>query len=260
MKKISSSYYLAVLTRLLILVVLANLISLAFFWILPQSSQEIEERTDYTTDYMKIDFANMLRADGEVATSGVGGIQRGDLILKGLYGGRNRGFVIVAMQSSSQVTAIVGVGEDFNGYKLKTISRDSAVFQKENQEYEILLEDAHASALATNAGMLEQIKVISKSEIASYIKNPIELAKNISVQEVKVGAVLKGYRITSIAPNSRFDRLGLKQGDIIEKVNNRVLGSYADVMNIYKNIDKLSALQIVVKRDNQEKEFLYEIN
>ncbi len=77
---------------------------------------------------------------------------------------------------------------------------------------------------------------------------------------MKQGSKLQGYRITRVEPNSKFDKLGLKTGDLITKVNNRVLNSYNDVLSVYKNIDKLSALQIVVKRDNQEKEFVYEIN
>jgi len=54
--------------------------------------------------------------------------------------------------------------------------------------------------------------------------------------------------------------LGLQVNDIIIKANNVRFVSYADVLNIYKHIDKLDALQLVVMRNNQEVELVYEIN
>ncbi len=258
MKKISNSLYLAIFTKLLILVVLANIVALGLFWILPQKGESIEEKADYTTEYMKIDFANMLTpTEGTQGSSG--SVSHGDIILKGLYGKKNRGFVIVSMRSAPQATSIIGVGEIFGGYSLKTIAHDGAVFTKNNQDYNVALEDTRSNAIV-GASSNESDTSISHAQINEYVKNPAQIWKSISLQEVKDGTKLQGYRITKVEPNSKFDKLGLKQGDVITKVNNRVINSYNDVSNIYKNIDKLSALQIVVKRDNQEKEFVYEIN
>ncbi len=130
---------------------------------------------------------------------------------------------------------------------------------KNNQDYNVPLEDVRSSSIVGSVGN-ESETSISHAQISEYVKNPAQISKSISFQEVKQGSKLQGYRITRVEPNSKFDKLGLKTGDLITKVNNRVLNSYNDVLSVYKNIDKLSALQIVVKRDNQEKEFVYEIN
>ena len=66
--------------------------------------------------------------------------------------------------------------------------------------------------------------------------------------------------MTRIDPNSQLATLGLKKGDIIIKVNNKVLKTYNDVFGIYNNIDKLDAINLVVQRNNQEVELTYEIN
>jgi len=63
-----------------------------------------------------------------------------------------------------------------------------------------------------------------------------------------------------IDPNSKFATLGLRKGDVIIKANNIPLKSYRDAMNVYKNINKFDAINIVVMRNNQEKELVYEIN
>ena len=110
MKKIFNAHFFAVLTKLLVLVVVANIVALGLFWFLPQKGESIEEKTDYTTEYIKIDFANML-----TPTEGTEGAStsHGEIILKGLYGTKNKGFVIVSMQSAPMSTSIVGVGEVF---------------------------------------------------------------------------------------------------------------------------------------------------
>ena len=49
------------------------------------------------------------------------------------------------------------------------------------------------------------------------------------------------------------------EGDVIIKANNKELKSYADALDIYKKIGTLQALELVVLRNNQEKEIVYEI-
>ena len=66
--------------------------------------------------------------------------------------------------------------------------------------------------------------------------------------------------MTRIKAGTPFATLGLRQGDIIIKANNKPMTSYKDALEIYKGIDKLEALQLIVLRNNQETEIVYEIN
>jgi len=65
--------------------------------------------------------------------------------------------------------------------------------------------------------------------------------------------------VTRIKANTPFAQLGLRKGDIIIKANNKNMTSYKDAIAIYKGIDKLEALELVVLRNNQETEINYEI-
>ncbi len=55
-------------------------------------------------------------------------------------------------------------------------------------------------------------------------------------------------------------RLGIQKGDIIIKANNIELKSYKDALNLYGKINDLDTIQIVILRNNQEKEIVYDIN
>ncbi|MBU0631599.1 PDZ domain-containing protein [bacterium] len=264
MKKISNSFYFNIMTKLLILIVSANIISLVLQWYLPHNGIEIEQKKDYHSNYMRVDFKNMLKAKQTQAnggdTSQTNSIGIEDIILKGLYGNKNRGFVIVSMRSDPTRTNIVGIGEFFNGYMLKSIENDSAIFSKNNQDYAAYLKKIDTTKFLNSVVDKDGKKEIARSDIAYFINNPSDVWKNILIEDVREGIKLKGFKVTKIVQNSIFSKLGLLKGDIIIKVNNKDLHSYNDVLNVYKNIDKLSAVQLVVKRDNQEVELVYEIN
>jgi type II secretion system protein C len=187
------------------------------------------------------------------------------MVLKGLYGKDARGYVIVALKSSPDTTTIVAVGEDFSGYILKSILMESVIFTQAGKEYILSLEEStHTSSITkvkkTASLSLEASKDVSRQDIAYYAKDPKQIWKDISIVEVKEGDTIKGFKVTNIQPNSKFALLGLEKGDIIIKANNIELKSYRDALEIYKKINKLDTVQIVLMRNNQEKELVYEIN
>lgn len=261
MTKISNSKYVSILTKLLVLLVMANILSLILLWYLPENGVDVEIHKDYHTQYIRVDFKNMLNAKNSDQTASISGIN--NMILKGLYGNEDRGFVIIAMKSSPTQTSVVAVGESFQGYTLKAIKNSSVIFYKNDQEYLLNIQTVVVGDRFTSSPHEEERSTfhqVSRSDITSYIKNPAEIWKSISIEDVKEGATLKGFRVTRIDPNSQLATLGLKKGDIIIKVNNKVLKTYNDVFGIYNNIDKLDAINLVVQRNNQEVELTYEIN
>ena len=103
-------------------------------------------------------------------------------------------------------------------------------------------------------------KDISRTDIDFYSKNPKEIWKDISIVEVKNAGKIEGFKVTKIKKNSKMAKLGIQKGDIIIKANNIELKSYKDAMNLYGKINDLDTIQIVLLRNNQEKEIVYEIN
>ncbi|NPA60092.1 MAG: PDZ domain-containing protein, partial [Epsilonproteobacteria bacterium] len=188
------------------------------------------------------------------------------MILKGLYGSKTKGFVIVAMKSSPKNTSLISIGESYQGYTLKAIFLDNAKFTKGKTDFILSLEKVkNSSNLISKLNQsqtteMEKSSVVSRNDIAYYAKNPNQIWRDISIKEIRNGKKIGGFKVTKINPNSRFAKLGLKRGDVIIKANNIRLQSYRDALEIYKNIDKLDAVQIVVKRGNQEVELVYEIN
>ena len=271
MQKLSNSTLLKILSRLLILLVIAKLISLVVLYLLPGEGVELSVQESYQPKYQRVDFKNMLSspqrsqsAKREVVQSGV---SMTNMILKGLYGTKNSGFIIVALKSRPKDTNIVEVGEVYEGYTLTQIEKSSAIFIKNSTKYTLHLDSSKIDAKIGKVKKKTQSydepisqKVVSKNDIEHYAKNPKDIWREISIIEVKEGNKIKGFKITRIAPNSKMATLGLRKNDLIIKANNVVLKSYRDALNIYAKIKDIDVVQIVVIRDGVEKEIVYEIN
>ena len=275
MIKLSNSIYIKIVTKLLILLVVAKVISLGIWWYLPSDTIELSVKSNYQPKYQRIDFKNMIKKPVVVVKAKKEEVKTGisitNMILKGLYGTSKKGFVIVAMKSSSKKTTIVGISEDYQGYTLKSITAYSAIFNKAGKDYILELEKSKndkaitkvrkkSSKKSKSSDVAEESRAVTRKDIRHFAKNPKEIWKNISITPLKDGKKIKGFKVTRISAKSIFATLGLEKNDIIIKANNVVLKSYRDALELYKNINKLDTIQIVVLRDNQEKELVYEIN
>lgn len=267
MIKLSNSKLILIFTKLLILLVLAKAFSLLIWWYFPSDGVELSVKENYQPKYQRVDFKNMIiKANVKEASikkqTTDSAISIKNMILKGLYGTESKGFVIVAMKSNPKQTSIVAVGESYQEYILKSIFSKSAKFHKDGSDFILSLEEVTNVSYITkaNENTLEAQTTVSRQEIGYYAKNPDKIFKDISLEEVKDAKELVGFKVTKIDKNSKFASLGLMKGDVIVKANNVKLKSYADAIQIYKNIDDLDTIQIVVMRDNQEVELVYEIN
>jgi len=270
MIKISNSILVSIFTKLLILLLIAKMISLAVWWYLPSEGIELNIKKSYQPKYQRVNFHTMIKAEVIVKpvekkkpTTSIT-----NMVLKGLYGTTESAFVIVAMKSAPANTSIISIDEEYKGFILKSITPDSAIFQKSGKNYILELEKVKKDGAITRVKKTKKATInssepqrdVSRQDIAYYAKNPKQIWRDISIKEVRKSGKITGFRVNKIEPNSRFAALGLQKGDVIIKANNVELKSYRDALNIYNNIDKVDTVEIVVIRDNQEKELIYEIN
>jgi len=280
MIKLSNSKLILVIFKLLILFVIAKTLSLVLWWYLPSDGIEPILKNNYQPKYQRVYFKNMITTaapvvkmvEKEISTNQ--GISITNMILKALYGTESKAFVIIAMKSTPKKTQIIGIGEVFKGYTLKSITSYSAIFEKDLKDYVLTLDktvrpsdpkiksksnSSRASTRARFSGA-DSIVSVSRNDIAYFAKNPKQIWRDISIKELKDGKKILGFKVTKIKRKSKFSTLGLKKGDVIIKANNVKLESYKDALALYKNIGKLDAIQLVVLRDNQEMELVYDLN
>ena len=270
MKKLSKNSLLNTAFVLLSLLIVAKALTLTLMWFLPSDGVDFKEVKNYRPAYIRVDFNDMIQTPSHTVVQKKeqvtpNGISITNMILKGLYGRGESGFAIVALKSAPTKTTLVSVGDEFSGYVLKEIHKDSVIFIKNNKEYVLNMKVVEVSKKSsvhfvkkTNKQATQPTqKNVSKNDIQSYAKNPDQIWKDISIIQLKNN---QGFKVTRIRKDSKMDALGLQVGDIMIRANNSDLKSYKDAINLYKNINTLDVLELVVLRNNQEKEIIYEIN
>jgi len=173
---------------------------------------------------------------------------------------------------------VLSIGEDLEGFKLKNVDLDFAIFTKDGKDYRVDLKKDKTKVNPSNSSAPKTapqdtkkkakkskirneggVKVIPKNLFDKYKGNINEIQKNISVLPFYKGKQLKGFRVNFVRANSEFSQLGLKRGDIITAINGEELKDFSVPMRYFNNMDSLNAATITVKRGNETKELEYEV-
>jgi general secretion pathway protein C len=272
MIKLSKNSFLNLLVPLVGVVLVAKMVGVGLWWYLPDQGEELRVKESYTFPYVRVDFKNMLPKKASLAKkkevfAPSQAFNINSLILKGLYGIDQTGFAIIAKKSSPKKTTIISVGEQFAGYTLKMVAIDYVVLQKQHKEYILKLEKRATKPSTTFVKNVANTQEddsneykVKKQDINYYAKHPSKIWRDIAIDEVKKDGKIIGFKVKRIRPKSRMATIGLKVGDLIIRANNVELQSYRDAIKLYKNINKIETLELVVLRNNQEKEIVYEIH
>ena len=143
------------------------------------------------------------------------------------------------------------------------------IFMKNNKEYKLTINNTKTSKIEytiiptqieqQNITKEDDKLIVKRDLVNSYIQNFGKIWDNISINEIKTKTGIDGFKINSVKKGSIFEKLGLKKGDIIKEVNNIKLKSYNDAFIVYRKIDKIKNINIVVLRNGLEEELNYEI-
>jgi len=201
-----------------------------------------------------------------------------DIKLLAIY---NASDVTVVTVEHKSKTKVLSRGDDVNGFVLQGAGNNFATFSKSAKTYKVLLlkgkssgkstlktvPDLHplkkrpkakkAQGDITDAG---DHKVIDRSLLDHYAKNMDDIYKNVGIGEVREGKDLAGFRITFVRKDSPFAKLGIKRDDVIKSINGQEINSYNAAFGVYKNIQNIDNLTLVIQRGKEEMELEYEIN
>ena len=178
-------------------------------------------------------------------------------------------------------TKVLGTGDEINGFVLEGAGSNFATFSKESKTYKVdllkskkdsksvgTIKKADPSSLPSeeSAKPVGDVvdagdhKIVDKSLLIHYSKNIDDIYKDIGITDIKKGKDVEGFRISFIRRGSPFAKLGLERGDIIKSINGQKIDSYSAAFDVYKNIQNIENLTMVIQRGKEEMELEYEVN
>jgi general secretion pathway protein C len=191
-----------------------------------------------------------------------------DLRLLGTAQVDGRGFAVVEDAASSRQDVFV-VGENiFDGPKLESVGDGSAEIsvRGRRQTLEIAAAGAAESGDAPSTESAEGIRktgansyLVDRREVEHSIENLNQIATQMrAVPYLKDGATI-GFRVFNIRANSVFDRMGLKNGDVIQKVNGVDLDSPTKALALLEDVQTTEEIRVDLLRRNTPSTLVYTV-
>ena len=153
------------------------------------------------------------------------------------------------------------VGESiFAEAKLVKIFTDHVEIDR-NGTIEILTIDdtpspSSGSGVSTGA---EDNFVIDEAELDKALENlPLLLTQARAVPYFKEGKSV-GLRLFAIKTGSLFEKIGLKNGDILKSINEKSLADFSQALKLFERLKEERELEVILERSKQPRTFRYSI-
>jgi type II secretion system protein C len=167
----------------------------------------------------------------------------------------------MAMVLKGRDSKILKLKDSLEGYEVKKIEKDKVLFSTATDDVWLYIK---TDKVQLNNPVLAVVPTVGTYNIREasfkrYLLTPERLLKTINIMPEVIEGKFRGMKVVSLLEGSFLYSNGLRQGDIIQKINGKKLLSIADGISAYQNISTSSKFTISVLRDNKIEEFKYEI-
>lgn len=120
-----------------------------------------------------------------------------------------------------------------------------------------------AEAGAEDAGGVTKLSdtkfLVDRSFLEKQLGNVETLASQIRASPKTEDGQIVGFRLSAIRKGSVFDKLGIKNGDVVHNVNGQALTSMETAMGVYGSLQNERGFNFEVTRRNQKMTIEYEV-
>lgn len=178
-------------------------------------------------------------------------------LLKGtVAGGSKYGFAIIE-EKSKQKQHLYKIGDRVLGSKLTKIQRDRVTFSVDGREETlkrtdateapILPDQAPSSPVSASSGIVN----VNRKEMHASLKDMGNMLSQAQLRPYFNAGKPDGFLLSNVKEGSVYQKLSLKNGDIIQGVNNRRMQSADDVVEFYNNLKSGTRMALQINRQGK---------
>jgi general secretion pathway protein C len=102
-------------------------------------------------------------------------------------------------------------------------------------------------------------RVVDRGELARAVSDLPKLLSQARAVPAYVNGDLVGWRIEGVATKSLFDKIGLRAGDVVQRINGLPLRDPGTILTLFQNVRDESHVQLDLVRQNQKVTLTYDI-
>ena len=231
-------------------------------------------RSDYAAIYAR-DIFNSVKGPARVPGGPGGGDSRVTrLRLRGTARGGAQGTFAIIEDLSSRTQALYREGDSVSANaRLVKVHWDRVVLDEDGRQRTLPLpkepdrsaRPSLAAAPAPVAGapgvraVGRDAYVVDRREVEHAIAHPNEIFTQVRAVPYFQDGTAQGFRLFAIKVDSIFDRMGLKNGDVVQRINGVELTDPATSLSLLQDLRGSSRVQVDVVRNHQPTTLSYEI-
>lgn len=101
--------------------------------------------------------------------------------------------------------------------------------------------------------------VVDEAELDKGLENlPLLLTQARAVPYFKDGRSI-GLRLFAIKSGSLYEKIGLKNGDILKSINGNSLADITQALKLFEQLKQERSINLILEREKQDREFKYTI-
>ncbi len=192
-----------------------------------------------------------------------------NLVLAGVIASNSGGYALISANGQPQEPFALGQTVT-GGAVLQAVYSDRVVIQRNGALESLLLEGADNSQPpqdmaipAANGTASTATDIVQETGSNHYMVARDQLTAQIRTPEFLKQAALApssggGFLVRQIQPNSLYQKLGLRSGDVIKSVNGQPINTAEDAMKFYQQLSSINSVQLEIARGGKSEALYYQ--
>ena len=198
-----------------------------------------------------------------------------NIALMGTIAGDQKFASAIIEDKGKRKQALYKVGDNIQEAVIEKILRGKVILRVGGREEILIMEEPHSSgknqslqesgitrptetARRRPAGVLTRTISVRRSDMQEALADIDNLLTQASVRPHLTNGVADGLAVTGIRAGSIFRKMGLRNGDIVQGVNDKKIASPDDLISLYNDLKSLeSGTSLQIKRRGRERTLNY---
>ncbi len=198
----------------------------------------------------------------------LGGASVSNLKLKGTFFTESPNPLAIIEHSDNGQVMMYELGDDIAGLRIVSISRGEIKLRLEGREY--TLSFPYGGMRHTekpydetdkwyNVSRQGDVVTIDKATVTGAILRARDIMQDLKASPYSQDGKRAGIAITSLNEVGILEEIGIKEGDIIKRVNGFILNSPFQVFNAYRNLKNKQEIKVEIVRQGSPLMLTYRI-
>jgi general secretion pathway protein C len=182
--------------------------------------------------------------------------------LLGTVTGNEQNAFAVIEETDKRKQGLYKIGDSVQNATVKTILREKVVLRVGTKDEILTMEESAASRREKVRGPSKTAErgntiTVSRKDIQSSLKDINKLMSEVRIRPHFKDGESDGLSVSRIKGGSVFSKLGLRNGDIVQKINGEPINSPDEVLALYEKLKSGSRVSLEVTRKGEPKTMNY---